>query len=57
MEKAKALLAVILFFATLLFAFNTKETRPETKKQTQTILENSPGLGQDSSYILFDTIR
>jgi hypothetical protein len=49
MERVKALIAVIMFVATLLFAFNTKEARPENRKAS--LHKITPVQQQDSSYI------
>ena len=51
MEKIKALIAVILFVATLLFAFNTQEVRPENKKSNYLHKTITPVQEQDSTYI------
>ena len=52
MEKVKALIAVALFVATVLFTSNNNETRPESGKFSDTKKVNTPVIviEQDSIY-------
>jgi len=51
MEKAKALIAVVLFVASLLFAFNGRGTRTTPGKLIFTSGAITPVQLQDSTYI------
>ena len=50
MEKVKALIAVALFVATVLFTSNNNETRPKSGKFSDTKKVNTPVIEQDSIY-------
>lgn len=50
MEKLKAILAVILFVASLLFAFNPGKSRSETKKWNSFNQAIDPVEQQDTTY-------
>ena len=50
MEKIKALIAVALLIANILFTTYNNETRPESKKFSETKKVNTPVIEQDSIY-------